>query len=717
MQRTPAGLWSPGSPAVDGSPTTLITPRGSLTPIEKYGTNPKGSAADAKKAVVLRGAQLSLRAPTQGQQYVFKLYPRAQADEEAPGTARAGAGGTGAGGGGTQYSAQYSAQYLRSLLLAGEDEHALSTWTAALMQHGAVLMPQPDGGEGSGAVPGADGVGVGGHGGGTTLLSPYAYVALAPFRSHGVRRPTSMPMAGLSSSIPLTPDGVVLMGAHGGAEGSAGSGGRPRWRLRSLGHAAVFAPVKAFGGTAQWGARNLGHLGSRLRARRRNGRASHNASSDVYSNALAPTVSAETASPKRHAVLVQASVVPPMLSRGESAASSDSAPSAGGGGSFTMGKLVSQRSVVPGADAVLGAGAVPAAVGRRMSQRSGSFVTRSGSALPTSLQARAVQTRVVVPPLIPPLALRAATLVPPLPTHLATPLKNDPRLSGSSSQGGLPKLGRGSPPQLHTIRSEDGRSPELGEIRSEDGRSPELNESSICSGELSYRSQLSERSEFGHSERSEFGHSERSEFGTNSRDRDRHRSDRPPWLSSTQGGSSTDRMSLGGGLDRDHNVKMSALGHAFTRLCFSARAVQARADLATLLDFSQQVWMTIISKREEVESERVRRPVLDKALEVLWEQATVWLERSQMAHSLALHAAIEPANEPKLGNEPKLSHQTGAAQMTLRLRGLKGERFSASFSDEISLLELLADAFEIRGTIALARRADREAQARDGGAS
>ena len=99
MQRTPAGLWSPGSPAVDGSPTTLITPRGSLTPIEKYGTNPKGSAADAKKAVVLRGAQLSLRAPTQGQQYVFKLYPRAQADEEAPGTARAGAGGTGAGGG------------------------------------------------------------------------------------------------------------------------------------------------------------------------------------------------------------------------------------------------------------------------------------------------------------------------------------------------------------------------------------------------------------------------------------------------------------------------------------------------------------------------------------------------------------------------------------------------------------------------------------------
>jgi hypothetical protein len=65
-------------------------------------------------------------------------------------------------------------------------------------------------------------------------------------------------------------------------------------------------------------------------------------------------------------------------------------------------------------------------------------------------------------------------------------------------------------------------------------------------------------------------------------------------------------MSLGGGLDRDHNVKMSALGHAFTRLCFSARAVQARADLATLLDFSQQVWMTIVSKREEVESERLR---------------------------------------------------------------------------------------------------------------
>ena len=702
---------SSGSPAIDGSPTTLITPRGSLTPIEKYGTKPKGSAADAKKAIVLRGAQLSLRAPTQGQQYVFKLYPRAQADEEAPGTARAGAGGTGAGGGG----AQYSAQYLRSLLLAGEDEHALSTWTAALMQHGAVLMPHRDAGDGGGAVPGADGVGVAVLGGGLTKLSggltklsPYAYVSLAPFRSHVGRRPSSVPMAGLSAGLSdglsdgtfIAPNGVVLMGAHDGADGSDGSGGRPRWRLGSLGHVAVFAPVKALGGTAQWGARNLGNLGSRLRGWRRDGRAPPNASPHSYSSVLAPTVSAETVSPKRHAVLVQASVVPPMLCRGESAASSGGSSSSAGGGTFLIGKLVSQRSVVPGAGAVPVAGAVPAAVGKRTSQRSGSFVMRSGSALPTSLQARAVQTRVVVPPLVPPLALRAATLVPPLPTHLATPLRNDPRLSGSSSKGGLPKLGRvGSPPQLHTIRSEDGRSPELGELRSEDGRSPELGESSVCSGELSYRSQLSERSEFGYSERSEFG----------SNSRDLPNLDRPPWLSSTRGGSSTDRMSLGGGLDRDHNVKMSALGHAFTRLCFSARAVQARADLATLLDFSQQVWMTIVSKREEVESERVRRPVLDKALEVLWEQATVWLERSQMAHSLALHAAIEPADEPKSGN------QTGTQirQMTLRLRGLKGERFSASFSDEISLLELLADAFEIRGTIALARRADREAQARD----
>ena len=42
--------------------------------------------------------------------------------------------------------------------------------------------------------------------------------------------------------------------------------------------------------------------------------------------------------------------------------------------------------------------------------------------------------------------------------------------------------------------------------------------------------------------------------------------------------------------------------------------------------------------------------------------------------------------------------------MTLWLRGLKGERYSAVFTDEVAPLELLADAMEIRGTIRAARR-------------
>jgi len=66
--------------------------------------------------------------------------------------------------------------------------------------------------------------------------------------------------------------------------------------------------------------------------------------------------------------------------------------------------------------------------------------------------------------------------------------------------------------------------------------------------------------------------------------------------------------------------------------------------------------------------------------------------KGQSAHSLALHVALERAQ------------QTGG--MTLWMRGLQGEKLSASFSDEVSLLELLADAFEIRGTIRLQRRAE-----------
>lgn len=101
----------------------------------------------------------------------------------------------------------------------------------------------------------------------------------------------------------------------------------------------------------------------------------------------------------------------------------------------------------------------------------------------------------------------------------------------------------------------------------------------------------------------------------------------------------------------------------------------------------QQVWSVVVSKREvlDEDEERMRRPVLDRALEVIYDQALAWLATSQLAHSLALHVALS-ANDSSGG-------------MTLWLRGLKGERFSASFSDEISLLDLLSGAMEIRGVV------------------
>jgi hypothetical protein len=39
-------------------------------------------------------------------------------------------------------------------------------------------------------------------------------------------------------------------------------------------------------------------------------------------------------------------------------------------------------------------------------------------------------------------------------------------------------------------------------------------------------------------------------------------------------------------------VRIAAVGQSFTRLAFSAQTVQARAELATVLDFAQQVTRT-----------------------------------------------------------------------------------------------------------------------------
>ena len=154
------------------------------------------------------------------------------------------------------------------------------------------------------------------------------------------------------------------------------------------------------------------------------------------------------------------------------------------------------------------------------------------------------------------------------------------------------------------------------------------------------------------------------------------------------------------------------------------------------------MWSVIISKRSENgsfdENERMRRPVLDRALEVcdehvpeqaeptaspslsisyqpatysaplpdhherqvLYKQTLEWLERSQLAHSLALHASLRTAHD---------------SSMTLWLRGLKGERFTASFSDEVLLLELLAEALQFQGVVRAAQQrtnpfADTEAE-------
>ena len=162
--------------------------------------------------------------------------------------------------------------------------------------------------------------------------------------------------------------------------------------------------------------------------------------------------------------------------------------------------------------------------------------------------------------------------------------------------------------------------------------------------------------------------------------------DGPPWLAKDRGVSD---VSLGGGVDRNQQVRIAALGHEATSLRFSASTVKAWAELATLLDFVQQVWSLVVAKRGLSKGdERMRRPVLDRALKVLHEQALDWLERSQFTFSMSVHASLELRD----------------GMVVFWLRGVKDERFAASLSDEVSLLELMHYAMEIRGWRAQSRR-------------
>ena len=64
------------------------------------------------------------------------------------------------------------------------------------------------------------------------------------------------------------------------------------------------------------------------------------------------------------------------------------------------------------------------------------------------------------------------------------------------------------------------------------------------------------------------------------------------------------------------------------------------------------------------------------------------------------------------GLDPEAALGRGPAGITLHLRGLQDQRFSAAFADEVSLLELLAGALEIRGTIRAAIRQQAKQKAR-----
>lgn len=155
------------------------------------------------------------------------------------------------------------------------------------------------------------------------------------------------------------------------------------------------------------------------------------------------------------------------------------------------------------------------------------------------------------------------------------------------------------------------------------------------------------------------------------------------------------RFSLGGGVDRNQQVRMSAVGREYTLMRFKARVVQAHAEISTLVAFAEMAWAAVSSKHDDAaflaEHPSARRlPKLDdQALELLHDQTLAWISRSNLAHSLNLHAGLELSD---------------ASCMTLRLRGMAGERVAASFSDDMYLLETLAGAMQLRGAVRVARR-------------
>ena len=115
-----------------------------------------------------------------------------------------------------------------------------------------------------------------------------------------------------------------------------------------------------------------------------------------------------------------------------------------------------------------------------------------------------------------------------------------------------------------------------------------------------------------------------------------------------------------------------------------------------LAALAQQVWARLLNARDpdEAREEARRRPyVFDDAFELLMEQVSWWLQRSQLQQKLAMHVAVTLDADHC---------------MTVRLLNLKGEPDAAYFSDETDLLELLAEWMELRSAVRLARRMGRQ---------
>ena len=570
-----------------------------------------GESSARRKAVGLRGARLSLRPPTHGQPHVLLLEPRSKGDEEA-GDERAGR------------------LYVRSLLLACEDAHSLTSWTTALSAMG-VTQP-PDDGAWSGLSADLPGTPLQAEPGAMSAYQQRLFGGGAPLPSP-ISLTAGLAAASANSSVAGTPESSLELARRASASPLAGEGSASRRAPRG------------FGGSA---GRALGLGGSRVSKM-----TPRVAVQTIRARLRLSKMTPHLGRPLRRRTL---EAYPPAVATAV-AVPAGAVPADFGGYVVGNGGVGSSASASSSSRDFGGFGGGGSGGGSANTSPSVSMCPspRCGSALPSSM--RSTEARVV----------------PPLAAHLdGAQHEHTPRHFGgldkqldngwsSASQ----RTSHGSTDMASTPPGGGGSSasprPPHGRLRTIRSVGANMDDDAV------------------------------SHWSDSGRDSLRQETARPPLVSTRN---SSDRMSLGGGVDRDQQVRMSAVGHEFTRLCFSARTVQARAELATVLDFAQMVWSLIVSKRDLAtpESERVTRPVLDKALEVLYEQATAWLARSQLAHSLALHVALERAQ------------QTGG--MTLWMRGLQGEKLSASFSDEVSLLELLADAFEIRGTIRLQRRAE-----------